>query len=614
LAACVGEPRTQFPLDMGEDSLLLLRDAELDEAIPDQTVYPWDAGPDAERDAEADSGSPVVCTPAGLQVGCQIEGLLGPCAEGLKACLVTEYSQCRQQNFPRTETCDHIDNDCDGRLNEAPPQSQLGTLAVECYDGPLGTQKVGICHGGVAFCERLRYDGPTEEQYGYGTCSNQLLPAFDEECDGFDNDCDALTDEGVLNACGECGEVPLEVCDALDNDCDTLTDEGVLNACGECGAVPDELCDFLDNDCDGAVDEGTGDCVCENPLYVPQPEICNGADEDCDGFIDEGPDGGPLTKLCSTDVRTGELLLFDRREDGPDFEGGICRVGLSFCEESPEVGIDYGYFECLQEISPRIERCNGIDDDCDGQVDEHFVHGRVAVLMVIDVSGSMRPNELTIAFEATVETVEALHNAGANAICYMLAIVGNDDMPDPYLYAPAHNCVPGVEDPVVAPIEDMRAAVEDLRAALHAGTLNQGGASENTYDAIGKFFTDDLIDWDNDGILDDVEWQSSVGVHRVDLSGYENRIVVVLGDEVGQGDEFDHHNAARAMGQAQGGFYIIGPDPSTGVGGMVEASYRQLLDIGGVYIPMGVQRWREEEEIAVGIQQALEEAGCINGQ
>lgn len=78
-----------------------------------------------------------------------------------------------------------------------------------------------------------------------------------EVCDGHDNDCDGMVDEGVANSCGACGEEPVEVCDGHDNDCDGIVDEGVLNACGTCGDAPVEECDGLDNDCDGIVDNGT---------------------------------------------------------------------------------------------------------------------------------------------------------------------------------------------------------------------------------------------------------------------------------------------------------------------------------------------------------------------
>jgi hypothetical protein len=79
-----------------------------------------------------------------------------------------------------------------------------------------------------------------------------------EVCDGKDNNCNGMIDEGVLNACGSCGTVPAEVCDGKDNNCNGMIDEGVLNACSSCGAVPAEVCDGKDNDCNGKLDDLPG--------------------------------------------------------------------------------------------------------------------------------------------------------------------------------------------------------------------------------------------------------------------------------------------------------------------------------------------------------------------
>ena len=103
-----------------------------------------------------------------------------------------------------------------------------------------------------------------------------------EVCNGADDDCDTLIDEGVTNACGGCGAVPAETCNGSDDDCDGSTDEGVANACGTCGPAPTEVCNGLDDDCDGIIDEGVcGGCS-------PTAEICDNMDNDCDGSIDEG--------------------------------------------------------------------------------------------------------------------------------------------------------------------------------------------------------------------------------------------------------------------------------------------------------------------------------------
>ena len=144
----------------------------------------------------------------------------------------------------------------------------------------------------------------------------QLSPtSFDEQCNDVDDDLDGVVDEGLRNACGECGVLPEEICDGEDNDCDGEIDEGHLNACGACGPVPADVCDGEDNDCDGEVDEGV-DNACGACGPVPQ-EICDGEDNDCDGEADEG-----LLNACGQ------------------------------CGEVP------------------AEVCDGIDNDCDGEVDE----------------------------------------------------------------------------------------------------------------------------------------------------------------------------------------------------------------------------------------------------
>lgn len=547
----------------------------------DQFVYIVDARMRFDMAVDA-APPPRVCPRWGLVEECDIPGLQGPCTKGERVCRETEWSDCIPVVFPRMEVCDSIDNDCDGKLNES-PLSQNEFLSKSCYTGSRGTDKNGPCRSGISVCEEVvtNTDAGVVTSYEYGECQNQVLP---EE----------------------------ESCDSIDNDCDRSVDEGVLNDCNECGPLPDEVCDFLDNDCDGVIDEDAGDCECDNPLYVPQPESCNGLDDDCDDFIDEGPGGGPLTSLCATNPRTGEVETFERREDGPNYVGGNCRLGLAICEARRIEGEEqYGYFDCQEEILPRNERCNEEDDDCDGMADENFQQGSVAVMMVVDVSGSMQNDELMAAFNATRNTVADLQAQGVQEVCYMLAVVGNDNMPDPYLQAFADNCVPGVEDPPVPPIEDMQSAIVSLQGQLAGNLIDQGGASENTYDAIGNFFTDDLLDWDNDGFPDEVEWNTSRPglnpVHTTDLSNYEHRIIVILGDERGQGVLFDEHTAAIAMSRSGGMVFIIAP-PS------VTASYSELIDNGAVRRDLGRGFGRNDnvENITEAIVEAIEEAACIN--
>jgi hypothetical protein len=221
-------------------------------------------------------------------------------------------------------------------LNETMVPSASGMVAKQIRTYTVG---FGITPG-QARIERIATGGGTDASNGgggnrafYASDETGLALAFSqiiadsqppaEECNGADDDCDTLIDEGFPKYCDLhatppittpilCEEPNETLCDGIDDDCDGILDEGTMNECGACGEeTPAEVCDGFDNDCDGTIDEGTGggacgrdegecmsgELVCEDGMLDcegevgPEPEQCNGKDDDCDGMIDEDPTG-----------------------------------------------------------------------------------------------------------------------------------------------------------------------------------------------------------------------------------------------------------------------------------------------------------------------------------
>lgn len=194
-------------------------------------------------------------------------------------------------------------------------------------------------------------------------CSAEAGAPSAEVCNQIDDDCNGQVDDGVAG----CGCVPeVEVCNGRDDNCDGFVDEGLLNACGACGPVADEVCNGVDDNCDGQADEGVTN-ACGACGAVPA-EVCNGRDDDCDGVVDDGvlnacgACGAVPAEVCNglDDDCNGQVDDLAERACN-----GTCGVGTQACVD--------GAWGVCQGPFPGVETCNGLDDDCDGSVDENLV-------------------------------------------------------------------------------------------------------------------------------------------------------------------------------------------------------------------------------------------------
>ena len=294
------------------------------------------------------------------------------------------------------DNCNGVDEDCDGATDEdyesVATSCGIGACArtgrTSCPAGavePVDSCVAGAPAAGDATCNGIDddCDGEADEDYvpeptrcGVGACASQGFtvcingavqetcragrPSSDATCNGIDDDCDGVTDDDYVPEPTRCG---VGIC-AGNTGSTACVAGSVVDSCDPlAGAQADTNCNGIDEDCNGTPDDkyvpesiscGVGACAARGWTFCAGGEVqynciagrpssdanCNGIDDDCDGVADD--DYAPEPTSCGV--------------------GACAARGMHSCAD----GVLHD--NCTAR-SPAPETCNGIDDDCDGVID-----------------------------------------------------------------------------------------------------------------------------------------------------------------------------------------------------------------------------------------------------
>ena len=275
------------------------------------------------------------------------------------------------------EVCNTVDDDCDGEIDEEVTSTYWLDQDGDGYGGIGGS--VEACETPMGYADQ---DGDCDDSdiaFYPGAPETDCADPNDYNCDGSVTYADVDGDGWA--ACEECDDNDravnpdaVEVCDGIDNDCDGATDDDDASVDLSTGSTW-----YADGDTDGYGDAATTTVACDQPsgfvaddtdcddgstaVNPGATEVCNGIDDDCDADIDDDD--------ATVDLSTGSTWYDDADTDGY----GDAAVTTRACDQpSGMVGNDGDCDDGDGAINPlATEVCDGIDNDCDTDVDDDDV-------------------------------------------------------------------------------------------------------------------------------------------------------------------------------------------------------------------------------------------------
>lgn len=316
----------------------------------------------------------------GFDVGAACTVGIGACARnGNKVCKADNSgTECNVVAGPRgVETCNNVDDDCDGRTDQDVIRScQNGCADIEFCNagqwGACGTQpQVETCNNHDDDCDGNVDDGLTREcrtncGVGVETCiagswyNCSVRQATNEVCNNFDDDCNGQADDNLFRACQNgCGGI--ETCNA-----------GVWSSCSV--QPQPEVCDNDDDNCNDISDDGAvcpadhacqgGQCVCTAVNYW-SPTSMSASDANATpalgvtltGQIRKSGDGLQF-RVCGEGNFVNQIHAFvtDELAGGVVYEGDLNGIGQQCTEwlllDTNHIDVDESYGGDITIVSP----------------------------------------------------------------------------------------------------------------------------------------------------------------------------------------------------------------------------------------------------------------------
>lgn len=325
------------------------------------------------------------CYNQAMQAGCST--CVAPCVADFVACSglvdtdgdgVFAGADCDDENvnvYPGAqESCDGLDNDCDGETDE---RMAFADADGDGYGDPLTPVSCSV-PGSVS--NNTDCDDTDPQRYPGGpaacpTCTPQDIAIILNDPDLLNNSTGCLGNcfntpdpeacisvcvqeqYGLAPPCADCVAARVMCSLAQCQVCITQPGSDACQTClatSSCNASFASCSGIVDSDADGVIDPL--DCNDQNAdIHPGASELCDGLDNDCDGLIDEGAQA-----------------LWYHDADGDGF--GDLSVTSTACPSPP--GFVSGYGDCDDTdplVNPgAVEVCDGLDNDCNGYVDDLF--------------------------------------------------------------------------------------------------------------------------------------------------------------------------------------------------------------------------------------------------